>query len=372
MQQLKFAEIFSNRRKQLGMTQSEVASYVGVSNAAVSKWEQGLSYPELTLLPRLATLVDLSIDALLGYNPQLTRKKINERYAAFASRFRLEPFEQVQSDIEQLLLEYYSCYPLLVQMAQLYLNYYPRSSDQPATLNRITELCERVISNSDDYRLTHEARMMLAYVLLMSGKPEELLTFLGDKIAIQYGEEMLIAHAHVMLGNEEKAKLVVQASMYQYMIVLITSATESLILESANPQHFDQTVMRIERMLELFDIDQLNPNLSLVFYYKAAIGFMKQQRKADAMRMLEQCYRTCCNMPLPFQIRGDQYFYLIDEWIAQEIYLGAQAPRDEESIKQDIVNMFLHDPSFAPLHDEPAFQAVITNLKHVLKLKEDA
>lgn len=76
MQQLKFAEIFSSRRKQLRMTQGEVAAYVGVSNAAVSKWEQGLSYPELTLLPRLATLMDLSIDALLGYNPQLTRKKL--------------------------------------------------------------------------------------------------------------------------------------------------------------------------------------------------------------------------------------------------------------------------------------------------------
>ena len=371
MQQLKFAEIFSSRRKQLRMTQGEVAAYVGVSNAAVSKWEQGLSYPELTLLPRLATLMDLSIDALLGYNPQLTRKKINEHYAAFANRFRDETFDKVQADIEKLLLEYYSCYPLLVQMSQLYLNYYTRASDQAAVLNRIAELSERVISYCDDYKLTHQARMIQAYVLLLTGKPQELLTILGDKISIQYGEEFLIAKAHEMLGDQDKAKLVVQVSMYQYMIVMITSATESLALEAADREHFDETVNRIEQMLQLFQVEQLNPNLSLTFYFNAAAGYMKQQREADALRMLEQYYRACRSMKFPLQLRGDAYFYLIDEWIAQEIFLGAQAPRDEESIKQDIVNLLLHNPSFAPLQDDPAFQAIITNLKHVLKLKED-
>lgn len=371
MQGLKFAEIFSSRRKQLGMTQGDVAAYVGVSNAAVSKWEQGLSYPELTLLPRLATLMNLTIDALLGYNPQLTRAKINELYGSFAKRLSVEPFEKVQTDIEATLHEYYACYPLLVQMAQLYINYYSRSTEPAVILERIGELCQRAISNSDDYKLIHEARMLQAYVLLLSGQPQELLQFLGDEINIQFGSELLIAQAHVMLGDEKKAKVVVQASLYQSMIFMISSATEELMLEVANPVHFDETVKRIDQMLKLFQVEHLNVHLSLVFYYKAAIGYMKQHRKQDALRMLEHYYRVCCGLRLPFQIRGDSYFYLIDDWIAQDIRLGAQAPRDDDSIKQDMYTIMLHEPSFAELQDDPAYQAIITNLKHVLKLKED-
>src|SRR5690606_1804998 len=133
MQGLKFAQHFTQRRKQLSMTQGDVAAYVGVSSAAVSKWEQGLSYPDLTLLPKLATLLDVTMDALLGYEPQLTRNKIRELYGSFAKRFATEDFETVQADIEAMLKEYYSCYPFLIRMAQLYLNYYMKAS-KPALL----------------------------------------------------------------------------------------------------------------------------------------------------------------------------------------------------------------------------------------------
>jgi len=371
MHRLKFAEIFSSRRKQLGMTQADIAAFVGVSSAAVSKWEQGVSYPELTLLPRLATLLNITIDDLLGYNPQLTREAMNKLYAEFAKRLGSESFEQVQTDIEAMVHEYYACYPFLVMIAQLYLNYYVKAPEPNQVLERVVELCDRAIDHGDDYRLTNEARMIQAYVLLLTGKPQELLTFLGEDVPIQYGSELLIAHAHVALGDQERAKVVVQASMYQYMIILVSTATENLMLEVDHKEHFDASIHRIEGLLQLFGIEALNVNLSLVFYYKAASGYMKQQRKKEALHMLEQYYRTCCKLELPFQLRGDSYFYLIDDWIAKHIQLGSQAPRDEHSIKQGIVSNLLHDPGFADLQEEPAFQAIITNLKHVLQLKEE-
>ncbi len=66
MRHFQFADVFTNRRKQLGVTQEQIADYVGVSRAAVSKWEKGLSYPDITLLPKLATYFNVSIDELLG------------------------------------------------------------------------------------------------------------------------------------------------------------------------------------------------------------------------------------------------------------------------------------------------------------------
>ena len=45
-----------------GMTQEAVAEYVGVSYQAVSKWETGVTLPDIALLPALATLFGVRID----------------------------------------------------------------------------------------------------------------------------------------------------------------------------------------------------------------------------------------------------------------------------------------------------------------------
>jgi len=55
-------------RKEKGATQEQLASFFGVSVAAVSKWETESSLPDITLLPLIAEFFELSIDALLDYD----------------------------------------------------------------------------------------------------------------------------------------------------------------------------------------------------------------------------------------------------------------------------------------------------------------
>ena len=52
-------------RRQKGMTQEELAEKLGVSAQAVSKWENELSCPDIMLLPTLARLLHVTVDALL-------------------------------------------------------------------------------------------------------------------------------------------------------------------------------------------------------------------------------------------------------------------------------------------------------------------
>ena len=74
MQEINIAKILLNKRRDRGITQEELADYMGVSKAAVSKWEQSHSYPDITLLPRLAAYFNISVDELLDYSPQLSRE----------------------------------------------------------------------------------------------------------------------------------------------------------------------------------------------------------------------------------------------------------------------------------------------------------
>lgn len=56
----------SQMRKIKGLTQDEIAQRLGVSAQAVSKWENDLACPDISLLPQLAKLLDVTVDELLS------------------------------------------------------------------------------------------------------------------------------------------------------------------------------------------------------------------------------------------------------------------------------------------------------------------
>ena len=57
-----------------------------------------MSFPDITLLPKLATYFNVSIDELIGYEPQLTREQIKELYSQLKNIFANEKFEVAMAD----------------------------------------------------------------------------------------------------------------------------------------------------------------------------------------------------------------------------------------------------------------------------------
>ena len=57
-------------RTQYGITQEELASRLGVTYQAVSKWENAKAAPDISFLPDMAEIFGCSIDELFDYIPQ--------------------------------------------------------------------------------------------------------------------------------------------------------------------------------------------------------------------------------------------------------------------------------------------------------------
>ena len=66
MDLIKTGALIALKRKELGLTQEELGDQLGVTAKAVSKWERGLSYPDVTLLGRMAVALRISIVELLS------------------------------------------------------------------------------------------------------------------------------------------------------------------------------------------------------------------------------------------------------------------------------------------------------------------
>lgn len=76
-----FGEYISRRRRELGLTQREFADKLYVTESAVSKWERGMSYPDVTLLRDICAVLDITEHELLTASED-TEKRTAERLAA--------------------------------------------------------------------------------------------------------------------------------------------------------------------------------------------------------------------------------------------------------------------------------------------------
>lgn len=87
MKEINIGRVLIKNRHKRGITQDELANHLGVSKGAVSKWETGSSLPDILLLPQLASYFDISIDELIGYQPQMEQEDIKELYIRLSKDF---------------------------------------------------------------------------------------------------------------------------------------------------------------------------------------------------------------------------------------------------------------------------------------------
>ena len=88
----RFGEYICRRRKELGLTQREFADKLYVTESAVSKWERGLSYPDVTLLRDICAVLDVSEHELLTASVDTERRtaeRLAEKYLRLTRTYRV-------------------------------------------------------------------------------------------------------------------------------------------------------------------------------------------------------------------------------------------------------------------------------------------
>ena len=77
---LKIGKKIKELRKAQDVTQEKLADYLNISYQAVSKWENGLALPDLSLIPALSNFFGVTSDYLLGIKADENEEKINEYF----------------------------------------------------------------------------------------------------------------------------------------------------------------------------------------------------------------------------------------------------------------------------------------------------
>ena len=86
---MKIGEKIKLLRKRKNLSQEALAKVLGVTFQAVSKWETGITAPDVSMIPSLASFFGVSIDELFDYNMWETEKTVEEICRrAYALRFK--------------------------------------------------------------------------------------------------------------------------------------------------------------------------------------------------------------------------------------------------------------------------------------------
>lgn len=370
MKELHINQCIVKKRKEKGITQEQLADYIGVSKASVSKWESGLSYPDILLLPELATFFNVSVDELLGYSPQLTKEAIKKLYNELKHDFAAKPFEEVMEQCETIIKEYYSCFQLLLAMIQLLLNHLmlaEKEETKNEILTRCITLCQRVKEESDDMCEVKTANSMEALMEMTLGNNEKVISLLDDKLVPYCGDDVILINAYQMLGETEKANKVNQVLLYQGAIDLLTLLNNYLVLHMAEPALFEQIYQQGVQIIDSFRMKEILTNAVFGMHIVAAQGYLMQQEKNKALDALAQYVDIVCGFQFPLKLKGNDYFNLVDEWLEDNIFVGTSSPLDTKAVKANFIKMVEENPAFLSLKEETRYQQLLTNLKTKLQ-----
>lgn len=366
MKEINIARTIVTKRREKGLTQEELANYIGVSKASVSKWETGQSYPDITFLPQLATFFNISIDELMGYEPQMSKEEIRKLYVRLSADFASKPFDEVLASCREIAKKYFSCFPLLFHIGLLLVNNCIEAGDKERThsiLLEAKELFIRVKTESEDAELVQLALNMEAYCALMMGNPNEVIELLDGTSRKIITNETLLASAYQMVGKPKEAKMILQVAMYQHMGNLFGALTDYLMLCTDDPHRFDESLKRANGIADAFDLKKLHPSLLMKLYIVAAQGYTMLGSNEKALEILEKYAELVTSDIYPLQLKGDEYFYLIDQWI-EEFDLGNSLPRSEKIIRKSMVDGVINNPAFTVLADEIRFKNILGKLKN--------
>ncbi len=282
---MKIHEVIRKYRKEANFTQEQIANYLGVTAPAVNKWENGISYPDITLLAPLARMLKIDVDTLLSFDEELTDMEINQFLTEISDMAQKEGFESAYKRGEALVKEYSNCDMLILSIAQL-LNAFLKikNVETPESYEaRIVQWYE-LIAASNDQKIASMA--IASLVTKYTDKKEfEKAQQLIDRIPpLGYDKQIIQA---VLYSNQNKNNEAYE--IYERMLLnnsnellSITQLILKLLLEEQEYAKAERYAEIGRKVAGLFDLGAYNGNISELFLAVA------KREKVRSLDVLEQ------------------------------------------------------------------------------------
>jgi len=195
------------------ITQEQLSAAMNVTCAAVSKWERGETYPDITLLQPLAYFFGVTLDELMGYNQEKIQTEIDEVIALYRKHWN-------EKEGREIISKAYRDYPNDYWIMHYYMwNLGGDMADNDSAVliahkEEFLSICEKILEGCTDENIRLGAWNMRAKILHAEGKTEEALEIYKTRFTDWYstgGQKM----EQLFAKDTEEYYYHVQKNMYE-------------------------------------------------------------------------------------------------------------------------------------------------------------
>jgi len=174
---MNIGETIKKLRKQKDMTQEQLAEYLNISPQAISRWEINSTLPDITLVPMLANIFDVTTDMLLGVDIEAKEKRIETIRKEANNHFFKHQYDEAEKMLRTALKEYPNSYILMDGLAQILTsnkNYYDNKNGNE---EEVITLSEKILAECTDDKLRYYSIQRLCSAYASMGETEKAASF---------------------------------------------------------------------------------------------------------------------------------------------------------------------------------------------------
>ncbi len=309
--ELEMGAIIRQLRKNLGMGQQKLANALGVSVPAVSKWECGKAYPDITLLPLLAKTLNTSVDALFSYPEALSEAEIEEITTKCANTFDKKGFDAGYAMLEQLLADnpnniFLQC--SLGTILSMYSGKFPNGK-RKQLLNKSIMLCKPA-AECNNAKLQRMGQKMLTSLYIMNEQYDlaeaSLRSYMCEEDA---ASDPTLAIILVRKNEPEKAEEIFQRSLFS----AINNCETALhgIAQIASIKKDEASFVAVQKKIldlsQLFEVGAF-PGKGLSPYISLCQHYAQKEMPDELLEALQGFAQSLSNWNTPYDFSSSRFF----------------------------------------------------------------
>lgn len=305
--------VILEKRKELGLTQEQVAEYLNVSIPAVSKWEKGLTNPDISLLPPLARLLKIDLNTLFCFQEDISYQEIghfSREVAAIAQEKGIAAgFEAAEQKIHEYPHNETLLHYLTIQLDGL-LAMSGLSADEMHQYDDKLIKWYGQLAQSNDSKISNSANYMLVGKCIRNNnydKAQEILDLMPDKediISSMADKRMLQVTIYLHQGKSEEAVKDLQSALLMALnkVQMLLYRMVDAELASGETQTAKSIADKASRMVTLFGLWEYNS-------FMAPLQIATIEKNADeCIRLLRKMLAA---MLTPWDMGSSPLFYRI-------------------------------------------------------------
>lgn len=269
---MRINQVIKEKRNAQGLTQEQVAMYLGVSTPAVNKWEKGTCYPDITILPALARLLRVDLNTLLSFKEDLSEQEIGTFVNELVKIASNDGFDIAFEKAIDKIYEYPTCDKLILTVATvLQGSMYMFGVENREKYEKQIEEFYVKVTKSDDIEIRNQAVSMLINIYL-GGKEYEKAQECVDKLPdITYDKKQLQGNIYSKSGEFQKAAELFEHKLLSATTDIFTSlmAMMEIALKEGRNEDAKYFAEISEKTTKLYDLWEYNSHIGYFELYSA-------------------------------------------------------------------------------------------------------